>query len=187
MTDETTQTEPSKPDGRTKEARAQRAAPIRARTDGPNAELERRRAERKARGVNDHTNDQRLTVAGAVLDIDNYSYRWANEEVGNIETLRSQEWEDVSTDEMNGLPMARLVGTSREGKAMQGRLMKKWKPWFDEDQDAKVAEYREREKALKRGAAKAPQETADDAGKSYALQNTIHAATPTKSAGGYTP
>jgi hypothetical protein len=76
---------------------------------------------------------------------------------------------------------------SREGKAMNAKLMKKWKPWFDEDQDAKVAEYREREKALKRGAAKAPQESPDDAGKSYALNNTISAATPTKSAGSYTP
>lgn len=186
MTDEITQTEPSKPDGRTKEARAART-PLRARTDGPNAELMKRRADRKARGVNDHTNDQRLTLAGTSVDYDNYSYRWCNEEVGNIESLRAQEWEDVSADEMNGLPTARLVGVSREGKAMQGRLMKKWKPWFDEDQDAKVAEHREREKALKRGAAKAPQESPDDAGKSYALQNTITAATPTKSAGSYTP
>jgi hypothetical protein len=185
MTDDTVNAEPSKVDGRTKEARATK--PLRARTDGPNAELAKRRAERKARGGNDYTNEQRLTVAGAALDFNNFSYRWANEETGNIETLRSQEWEDVSTEEMNGLPMARLVGVSREGKAMQGRLMKKWKPWFDEDQDAKVADYREREKALKRGAAKAPQETPDDEGKSYALNNTITAATPTKSAGGYTP
>ena len=167
--------------------KAKAAKPIRARTDGPNAELAARRAERKARGGLDYTNEQRLTVAGAALDLNNYSYRWCNEETGNIETLRAQEWEDVSADEMNGLPMARLVGTSREGKAMQGRLMKKWKPWFDEDQDAKVSEYREREKALKRGAAKAPQETPDDEGKSYALQNSITAATPTKSAGSYTP
>jgi hypothetical protein len=185
MTDETAKlAEPAKVDGRTKEARAR----IRPRTDGPNAELAARRAARKARGGLDYTNEQRLTLAGAAVDYENYAYRWCNEETGNIETLRAQEWEDVSADEMNGLPMARLVGTSREGKAMQARLMKKWKPWFDEDQDAKVQEYREREKALKRGAAKAPQETPDDEGKSYALNNTITSATPTKAAAsGYTP
>lgn len=164
-------------------------APLRARTDGPSAELARRREERKARGLNDYTNEQRLTVAGAALDHDNYSYRWCNEEVGNIETLRSQEWEDVSTEEMNGLPMARLVGVDKTGKAMNGRLMKKWKPWFQEDQDAKIAEYREREKALKQGAIKAPTESPDDAGKSYAPKDLtkITVATPTKSAGSYTP
>lgn len=178
MTDETTN-EPAKP--------ARSKAPLRARADGPNAELAKRRAERKARGLTDYTNEQRLTVAGAELDHANYSYRWCNEEVGNIETLRSQEWEDVSTDEMNGLPMARLVGLDKTGKAMNGRLMKKWKPWFDEDQDAKISEYREREKALKAGAIKAPTETPDDQGKSYARQTSITAATPTKSAGSYTP
>lgn len=187
MTDETNPAEPVKVDGRSKEARAART-PLRARSDGPNAELAARRAERKSRGGLDYTNEQRLTLAGASVDYQNYSYRWCNEETGNIETLRSQEWEDVSADEMNGLPMARLVGTSREGKAMSARLMKKWKPWFEEDQDAKIADYREREKALKRGAAKAPQETSDDEGKSYALNNTIQSATPTKAAAsGYTP
>lgn len=183
MTDEIN--EAAKPDGRSKEARAQKA--LRPRTDGPNAELVARRAERKARGLTDYTNEQRLTTAGATLDHANYSYRWVNEEVGNVETLRHQEWEDVSPDEMNGLPMARLVGTDKTGKAMNGRLMKKWKDWFDEDQDAKVAEYREREKALKRGAIKAPNETPDDEGKSYARQTSITAATPTKAASGYTP
>lgn len=185
MTDDIAPAPAPKIDGRTKEARA--AKPLRPRTDGPSAELERRRAERKARGVTDHTNDQRLTTAGADLDLNNYQYRWANDELGNIQQLMAREWEPVSDAEMNGLDPARLAGMSREGKAMNARLMKKWKPWFDEDQDAKVAEYREREKALKRGAARAPQETPDDAGKSYALNNTITAATPTKSAGGYTP
>jgi len=185
MTDDTLNAEPSKVDGRTKEARATK--PLRARTDGPSAELARRRAERKARGVNDHSNDQRLTVAGAELDYQNWQYRWANDELGNLQQLMAREWEPVSETELNGLDTARLAGMSREGKAMNAKLMKKWKPWFDEDQDAKVAEYREREKALKRGAAKAPQESPDDAGKSYALNNTISAATPTKSAGSYTP
>jgi hypothetical protein len=191
MTDELN--EAPKIDGRSKEARAQRA-PIRPRTDGPNAELAKRRAERRARGETDLSNEQRLTTAGAALDHNNYSYRWVNEEIGNVETLRSQEWEDVSDDEMNGLPRARLVGMSRDGKAMGARLMKKWKDWFDQDQDAKVSEHREREKALKRGAIQAPTETADDAGKSYTPKDgnnqdltKITVATPTKSAGGYTP
>lgn len=169
------------------EAPKARAKPLRARVDGPSAELAARRAERKARGSVDHTNDQRLTTAGADLDIRNYQYRWCNDELGNIQQLMAREWEPVSETEMNGLEGARLAGMSREGKAMNARLMKKWKPWFDEDQEAKTAEYREREKALKRGAVRAPQETPDDEGKSYALQNTISAATPTKSAGSYTP
>ena len=165
-----------------------RAKPLRARTDGPNAELVARREARKARGALDHSNDQRLTTAGAELDIRNYQYRWCNDELGNIQQLMAREWEPVSEAEMNGLDTARLAGMSREGRAMNAKLMKKWKPWFDEDQAAKTAEYREREKALKRGAAIAPQESPDDAGKSYALNNnTISAATPTKSAGSYTP
>ena len=89
---------------------------------------------------------------------------------------------------MNGLPKARFVGLSKEGKAMNGRLMKKWKPWFDEDQAAKTREFREREKALKSGAIKPREESSDDAGKSYALPtNQVAVATPTKSAGGYSP
>jgi hypothetical protein len=47
MTDETVNAEAPKA----------RAKPLRARTDGPSAELAKRRAERKARGVNDHSND----------------------------------------------------------------------------------------------------------------------------------
>src|SRR5690606_31427 len=121
-------------------------------------------------------------------DFNNYEYRWVNEEVGNVESLRAREWEDVSGEEMNGLQMARHVGLSKEGKAMNGRLMKKWKDWFNEDQDAKVKEFREREKALKRGQIKPQEESPDDAGKSYAFSgNQVTAATPTKGRGSYTP
>ena len=187
MTDETTQNDQPKVDGRSKEAKAVKA---RARTDGPSAELARRRAERFARGEVDHTNSKRLTTAGSNLDHNNYQYRWANDELGNVQRMQSREWERVSDEEMNGLEGARLAGLARDGRAMNTVLMKKWKPWFEEDQDAKVAEHREREKALKRGLNKAPQESPDDAGKSYALErdNKITVATPTKGTGaGYSP
>lgn len=186
MTDETTPTQPV--EEKRKPGPKPGAKAARPRADGPNAELAARRAARLERGGVDYTNEQRLTVAGANLDFNNWSYRWCNEEIGNIEALKAQEWEDVSDDEMNGLPKARFVGLSKEGKAMNGRLMKKWKPWFDEDQAAKNREFREREKALKSGKIKPREESSDDAGKSYALPtNQVAVATPTKSAGGYSP
>ena len=188
MTDETNPTE-AKPDGRTKAAREAKAA-TRPRIDGPNAELQARRAARIARGETDHTNSKRLTTVGAELDHNNYQYRWANDDVGRIQSMQSREWERVSDSEMAGLESARLAGLSRDGRPMNAILMKKWKPWFDQDQDAKVSDYREREKALKRGLNKAPQESPDDAGKSYALEktNSITVASPTKATGGgYVP
>jgi hypothetical protein len=39
----------------------------------------------------------------------------------------AREWEPVSETELNGLDTARLAGMSREGKAMNAKLMKKWK------------------------------------------------------------
>jgi hypothetical protein len=184
MTDETTQSEQPKVDGRSKEAKATKA---RARTDGPSEELARRRAERLSRGSLDYSNDKRLTTAGADLDFRNYQYRWANDELGNIQQMTAREWEVVSDTELNGLDTARLAGLSREGRPMNARLMKKYKPWFDEDQDAKVAEYREREKALKRGMTSKQEESPEDAGKDYVREASVRVATPTKASGGYSP
>ena len=194
MTDDTIKPEEPKPvDGRTKEAREAKK-PLRARSDGPSAELAKRRAERKARGSVDHSFDQRLTTAGANLDMNNYSYRWVNDEIGRIQALEGREWERVSDAELNGLEAARHAGMSREGRPMKTVLMKKYKPWFNEDQAEKLRESKEQETALRRGKAKAQVAAQEGAGGSEAFYakdgNTISTATPTmqpRAAAGYTP
>lgn len=166
----------------TEEAPATEAkAPRRRRVDGPSAELARRREERKARGSVDHSFDKRLSTAGMSLDLDNYTYRWVNDEPGRIQRLQAQEYELVTDEEMNGLEGARHAGVSREGRPMQARLMKKYKPWFKEDQDEKLRESRELVKQLKSGTAKEIVQAQEGAGREnfYAKSNTINEATPT--------
>jgi hypothetical protein len=177
----------------TPETKKQKKAPLRPRNDGPSAELQKRRAERLSRGSVDHTFDQRLSTAGAVLDHDNYKYRWVNQEHGRVQRMEAQEYEIVTDEEMNGLEKARHAGLSREGRPMNSVLMKKYKPWFEEDQARKTAESREQEQALKRGkhALQSPIAPDDpEAEKHYALKtNQFTVATPTKAvpAGDYTP
>lgn len=179
MTDETTTTpEPKKA----------KAAPLRPRADGPNAELAKRRAERLSRGVVDHAHDKRLPTNGADLDMNNYKYRWVNDEPGRVQRLQGMEYEIVTPEEMNGLQTAHHVGFSRQGTQMNAVLMKKYKPWFEEDQARKNHEAQELEKALKRGKHAAQSAPDMEADKFYAKTNQITAATPTKASGsGYTP
>ena len=181
------------PDGRTKAARAARAAPLRPRTDGPSEELRRRREERKGRGSVDHSHDQRLTVNGANLDHNNWNYRWVNQEIGRVGALERREWEIVSQEELNGLDAARHVGFARDGKAMNAVLMKKWKPWFQEDQALKLKDSNGQMEEMKRGRSQRQfglQEGDPEAKNFYAKEKSINEATPTmqtRRGEGYTP
>ena len=166
---------------------AEPARTARTRQTGPSEEMIRRRAERLSRGTVDHEYDKRLSLAGADLDLKNFAGRWVNDEPGRIARLQAQEWEIVGEEELNGLEKARHVGLSREGRPMNAVLMKKYLPWFEEDQNRKLKESREIEQALKRGKLKSP--VADpEAGHDYAVSNnSFTVATPTKGSGGYTP
>lgn len=164
---------------------------VRPRADGPNAEMAKRRAARKQRGSVDHGDDQRLSVAGANLDHANYAYRWVNDEPGRLASLRSREWEEVAGDELNGVENARHAGMSREGKPMKAVLMKKYRPWFEEDAAQRLSEHRELERDMQRGRAPQQVEAQERAGgKFYAKsENRISFATPAlkSGAGDYNP
>lgn len=166
MTDETPQAEAPK--------RARRAPA------GPSSELAKRRAERKARGENNYGPQKRLTTAGAVLDHENYQYRWENDETGRIAQMQNAEWEIVTEDELNGLTNDRHAGLNREGKAMNAVLMKKYKPWFEEDQAEKLKESQAYEEQVRKGQIKASDP--EDGERFYGIKGSTTSATPTKRA-----
>lgn len=130
------------------------AAEAKAARGRPNDELIKRRAERKKRGVVDHGFDRRLAVDETKLDKDNHTYRWVRDDPGRVQRLKDQEWEIVSSEEAGRQDVARHGGSDRDGKPMQAILMKKWKPWDQEDREAKLRLGKEQDAALMRGKAK---------------------------------
>lgn len=174
MSDEENVVDPAVEDGKRRR---------RVRTDGPSAEMRNRRAERLARGSVDHEFDKRLNTAGMKLDLRNYSYRWVNTEPGRIQRLEGAEWEVVQADELNGVEGSVHAGLTKTGVAMSAVLMKKWRPWFAEDQERKRAEHREMEGNLRRGKAAQQIEAQERAGgeKQFYVPagNTVSVANPT--------
>ena len=121
----------------------------------PNDELARRRAARKARGVTDYGFVRKLAVDERRLDLDNYVYRFVNaDQPGWVGQLQNQEWEPVTSEEIGGQEVLKVGGLNGEGKAAQQLLMKKYKPWYDEDQAEQANLRREQENALMRGKGK---------------------------------
>lgn len=128
--------------------------PVAAARPRPSDELVKRRAERKKRGVTDHGFDKRLALDETRLDKDNFVYRQVRDDPGRVARLKNLEYEVVTPEEIGGQDVTRHGGTDREGKPLQAVLMKKFKPWHDEDQAEKLRAGKEQDAALMRGKAK---------------------------------
>lgn len=117
----------------------------------PDDEMAKRRADRKKRGVVDHGYNKNLALDETRLDKDNYTYRFVNDVPGRVERLKNIEYEVVPADEIGGQDVLHHGGLDKEGKAHPVVLMKKYKPWYDEDQAQKVDFRKAQEEALMRG------------------------------------
>lgn len=120
---------------------------------GPNAEMKKRRSERKKRGVVDHGFDRKLGLNEKELDHKNYRFRWVKDNPGRIASLEAREWERVTEDDIGGQEVARRMGVNDEGKSASGVLMRKWKEWFDEDLADRLNFQETRMKEMMRGKA----------------------------------
>jgi hypothetical protein len=156
-----------------KQAKAQPAA--KSKRPRPDDKLVARRAERKKRGVVDHGYDKRLALDESKLDTQNYVYRQVIDRPGRVARLENREYELVTDDQIGGQDAARHGGVDREGGALQYRLMRKWKAWYEEDRAERLKSAREQDAALMQGKAAILNE--EGGGADYASEgNTISAA-----------
>lgn len=118
---------------------------------GPSAELAKRRRERKNRGVVDHGFDKRLSLNESELDHKNYRYRWVKDSPGRVQRLEAREWELVSSEDVGGQEVLRRMGAGEDGKRLDGHLMRKYKPWFDEDVQERQNFHRQTMQEMMRG------------------------------------
>ena len=135
---------------------------------GPNAELRKRREERKGRGLVDHGFTKRLGLDESKLDLMNYRYRWVNDTPGNIAALTSREWEVVTDGDIDGQEAARNAGFGAENRPQKAVLMRKWKQWFEEDQKAALETHRKSMADMMRGKSEATR-APDSDGQEYAV------------------
>jgi hypothetical protein len=135
---------------------------------GPNAELAKRRAERMQRGSVDHGFNKRLGLDDSLLDHANYRYRWVNDTPGNISHLTAREWELVKSEDVGGQDVVRFAGRDADGKGQQTVLMRKYKPWFDEDAAAALSLHKKNMADMMRGTSDI-QRAPDSDGHEYAL------------------
>jgi hypothetical protein len=118
---------------------------------GPNAELRKRREDRKGRGLVDHGFTKRFGLDESRLDHANYRWRWVNDTPGNVAALTSREWEVVSDTDIGGQEAARNAGFAADNRPTKAVLMRKWKEWFDEDQKAALELHRKTTADMMRG------------------------------------
>lgn len=137
---------------------------------GPNAELAKRRAERKQRGAVDHGFNKRLGLDESQMDHANYRWRWVLDTPGNISQLVAREWEVVKSEDVGDQEVARYAGTDANGKGLQTVLMRKYKPWFDEDAAAALTLHKKNMADMMRGASDI-QRAPDSDGHEYALSS----------------
>lgn len=93
---------------------------------------------------------KRITVPEAGLDRDNFTYRVVNDTPGRVERLTTDDtWEVVPRVE--GRDMDFHVDRSEDGSSMRGRLLRKPKDWYAEDQAAKQEQIDREMTLIKRG------------------------------------
>ena len=107
--------------------------PSRARAERDQVEQSRRRR----RDPNDNGMTKRLAVPEHKLDRSQYVYRWVNDVPGRIQRLYGQDWDLVSDEELgNEMPTERHADVAQNRVALNARLMRKPKQFFEEDHKA---------------------------------------------------
>ena len=94
----------------------------------------------------------RLHVDEQLLDRENFSYRWINDEPGRVYQMTQQDdWDIVSdrdSDSGMGSETANQVGSGAEGSPLRAILVRKPKEYFDEDKNKKQRHIDEAESAM---------------------------------------
>lgn len=98
----------------------------------------------------------RLAVDMSKLDLENFKYRWGNDDAYRVQYLHGRDWDpapEAAVENGNGMGTvnSHLAGTSKDGKPFNTVLMRKPKDWHDADQKRKLAPIEEQEKQLRAG------------------------------------
>lgn len=126
----------------------------RGRPSKSQAEQQRRRKRKAAGGI------KNLAVNPDLLDHENFSHRWINdEEYRMIQKLKSDDWTIVTQDggEIKddasdlGNAVSHVVGTNKQGGAMRAFLCRKPREWYEEDKIEKQTELDEQLNRLRIG------------------------------------
>lgn len=93
---------------------------------------------------------KRIDVPESGLDRKDFSYRVVNDTPGRIERLTTDDtWELVPR--VNGREMDFHVDRNTDGSSMRGRLLRKPREWYEEDQAAKQTQIETEMKQIKNG------------------------------------
>jgi hypothetical protein len=121
----------------------------------------------------------KLSVNEKLLDRENFTYRWINDNGGRIEQLtRDDDYDlvrdpskEVKDDNGNeGALISKVVGTTENNQPIRAYLARKPKPFYDADQKEKAKVLDAQMADIKRGK---PSEAAQMAGNDYVPQGGI--------------
>lgn len=98
----------------------------------------------------------KLTLNEGVLDRDEYEYRWVNDRGGRVKELESQDWDVVRSEDVKdekGVPPSPDIhgGVDDQGRPYRMKLMRKYKDWYQADQQEKLRPQRETMEQIRTG------------------------------------
>lgn len=117
------------------------------------------KARRRRRGDSSYENSGRLGVDTALLDRENFAYRWINDAGGRLQYMTTQQDWDIVKDtrvkdeggKNEGAQVRQIVGANKDGSPMYAYLCREPKEFFKEDQARKNKRLDEEHEAMLRG------------------------------------
>lgn len=125
-------------------------------------EIRERRKQRQSQDVSGYS--QRLSVPEEFKD-KQYVYRWANDVATRVHDLKARDWEvvsseDIAKDERNtgvGTTIERIGSARTVTTPEKTVLMRKYKEFYDEDEERKQVRIKQNEEGLIAGKTGDPQ------------------------------
>lgn len=140
----------------------------------PGKRTEEIRAQRRRRADTTGEHGGRLNVNEALLDHNQFAYRWINDSAGRVDHLTTKDDWDIIRDptvkddsNSEGAPVRQLVGSKVDGSPLYAYLCRKPIEFHKEDRAKKQARTTELEKQIMRGVVKAPGALSTDNATAY--------------------
>jgi hypothetical protein len=140
----------------------------------PGKRTEEVRAQRRRRADTTGEFGGKLHVSDALLDHNQFAYRWINDAAGRIDELTTRDDWDIIRDpaikddsNSDGAQVRQLVGSKVDGSPLYAYLCRKPIEFHKQDRAKKQARTNDLEKQIMRGVVKAPGSLSTDDGTAY--------------------
>jgi hypothetical protein len=160
----------------------------------PGKRVEEVRAQRRRRADTTGEFGGKLHVNAALLDHNQFAYRWINDSAGRIDELTIRDDWDIIRDpsikddaNSEGAQVRQLVGSKVDGSPLYAYLCRKPIEFHKADRAKKHARTNELEKQIMRGVVKGPGALSTDNGTAYVPDGGSNSITDVKGTHTYKP